>query len=182
MLPMLQDPQVWEHPLVAASFDTGLRHRLLEVAERAAELVEELSAYPMLSSHGDACPNNLLGTDVPDELVLIDFGFWALQPLGFDLAQLLVGDIQLGRGTEATLAEVEEAIVPAYAAGLRAEGCDVAERDLRRAHALQLLIFTGLSTIPVELLDQPPTPALHRTAKVRAAITRFSLDLLDATA
>ena len=182
VLPMLHDPQLWAHPLVADSFDADLRRRLLDAAERVPELVEELSAYPMLTSHGDACPNNLLTTDVPGEIVLIDFGFWTLQPVGFDLAQLLVGDAQLGRSSTADLAAVDDAIVPAYVAGLRAEGCELSVQDVRRAHALQLLVFTGLSAIPVEYLDQPPTPALHRTADARAGITRFSLDLLDATA
>ncbi len=182
VLPMLHDPRIWAHPLVAESFDADLRRRLLATAERAPELVEELSAYPMLASHGDACPNNLLTTDVPGEFVLIDFGFWTLQPVGFDLAQLLVGDAQLGRSSTAHLAAVDDAIVAAYTAGLRAEGCELSVQDVRRAHALQLLVFTGLSTIPVEHLDQVPTPALHRTADARAGIARFSLDLLDATA
>ena len=181
VLPMLHDPQVWEHPLIAASFDADLRGRLIGAAEQAAELVEELSTYPLLTSHGDACPNNLLTTDVPGELVLIDFGFWALQPVGFDLAQLLVGDAQLGRAGTANLAAVDGAIVAAYVAGLRAEGADMTLQDVRRAHALQLLVFTGLSAIPVEHLDQPPTPALHQIAETRAAITRFSLDLVEAT-
>ncbi|MEO5652231.1 MAG: phosphotransferase [Marmoricola sp.] len=181
VLPMLHDPQLWEHPLVAGAFDATLRRRLLAAADLVTELVEELSTYPLLTSHGDACPNNLLTTDVPDQVVLIDFGFWTLQPVGFDLAQLLVGDAQLGRTSTAMLAEIEQAILPAYVAGLRAEGCDIALDDVRRAHALQLLLFTGLSALPVELLDQPPSPALRRTVDSRAEIIRFSLDLLDAT-
>ena len=44
------------------------------------------------------------------------------------------------------------------------------------------MLFTGLSTLPFEQLDQEPTPELHRVAAERAAIARFSLDLLDATA
>ncbi len=143
--------------------------------------MDELAAYPMLTSHGDACANNLLAAEGTEDVVLIDFGFWTLQPVGFDLAQLLVGDLQIGRGTSDRLADVEAAIVPAYVAGLRAEGCAVPERVVRRAHALQLLVFTGLSAIPVELLDQPPTPALQAVSRTRADIVRFSLDLLDTT-
>ena len=181
VLPMLHDARVWEHPLVSGSFDPALRHRLLAAADRVAALVDELAAYPMLTSHGDACANNLLAAEGTEDVVLIDFGFWTLQPVGFDLAQLLVGDLQIGRGTSDRLADVEAAIVPAYVAGLRAEGCAVPERVVRRAHALQLLVFTGLSAIPVELLDQPPTPALQAVSRTRADIVRFSLDLLDTT-
>ncbi len=181
VLPMLHDARVWEHPLVSGSFEPALRHRLLAAADRVAALVDELTGFPMLTSHGDACANNLLAAEGSEDIVLIDFGFWTLQPVGFDLAQLLVGDLQIGRGTSDRLAEVDAAIVPAYVAGLRDEGCAVTERDVRRAHALQLLVFTGLSAIPVEFLDQPPTPALQAVARTRADIVRFSLDLLDAT-
>jgi hypothetical protein len=182
VLPMLHDERVWEHPLVAAAYDADLRARLLEAADRAPDIVEELSAFPMTTSHGDACPNNLLTRAGSDGFVLIDYGFWTLQPVGFDLAQLLVGDVQVGRRAAGSLREVEDAVVPAYAEGLAAEGWAVPEPDLRRAHALQLLIFTGLSTIPVEHFERPPTPELHRLAADRAALARFSLDLLDATA
>ena len=70
----------------------------------------------------------------------------------------------------------------AYVAGLRDEGCDVAEDVVRRAHALQLLVFTGYSTLPFELLDGPPTPERLALAAERAEIARFSLDLVDASA
>ena len=74
----------------------------------------------MLTSHGDACPNNLLAGE-GDDLVMIDFGFWGSAPVGFDLQTLLVGDVQIGRRSAANLAEVDETIIPAYVEGLRAE-------------------------------------------------------------
>ena len=138
---------------------------------------------PMLDAHGDACPNNLMASADADGFVLIDYGFWGPNPVGFDLAQLLVGDVQVGaseRGRRTS--SIEAAISEAYVEGLRAEGCDLPIDVVRRAHALQLLIFTGLSTLPFEHLDQEPTPELHQVAAERAAIARFSLDLVDATA
>ena len=182
VLPMLHDERVWAHPLVAAAYDADLRARLVAAADLAPDVVEELATFPMTTSHGDACPNNLLAWAGSDGFVLIDYGFWTLQPVGFDLAQLLVGDLQLGRTTAGSLRQVEDTIVPAYVEGLAAEGCAVPAPDVRRAHALQLLVFTGLSTIPVEHFERPPTPELHRLAADRAALARFSLDLLDATA
>ncbi len=181
VLPMLHDPRVWEHPVVAHAFDDDLRRRLLAGAARAAELVEELAAFPMLTSHGDACPNNLLVPVEGEGFVLIDYGFWHAQPVGFDLAQLLVGEVQLGRSPAADLDAVEAAILPAYVDGLAAEGCDLPPALVRRAHAVQLFVFTGLSALPVELLDEPITGQLLEIAVERAAITRFSLDLLEAT-
>lgn len=181
VLPMLRDPGIWHHPLVAGAFDEALHARLLRAAARVEDLVEELVDVPLGTAHGDACPNNLLVTAEHDGFVLIDYGFWNEAPIGFDLAQLLVGDVQIGRRGAASLRVTEEAILTAYIEGLRAEGCELAESDVRRAHALQLMLFTGLSTLPFEHLAAAPTPVLHRVAAERAAIARFSLDLLDAT-
>jgi hypothetical protein len=79
------------------------------------------------------------------------------------------------------LAATEDVIVDAYVEGLRVEGCDIAIDVVRRAHALQLLVFTGLSTIPFEHFGEPPSDALLALAAERAALSRFSLDLVDAT-
>ena len=113
--------------------------------------------------------------------MLIDYGFWVPAMVGFDLAQLVVGDVQIGRRAAALLNETEDGCLPAYVDGLRAEGLDLTPELVRRAHALQLLIFTGLSTLPFEYLGEPPTPEAHAMAAERAAIARFSLDLVDST-
>jgi len=44
---------------------------------------------------------------------MIDFGFWGSAPVGFDLTQLLVGEVQVGRRGARDLAELDEAIVAA---------------------------------------------------------------------
>src|SRR5664279_1893029 len=49
-----------------------------------------------------------------DDLVLIDFGFWMPEPFGFDLGQLLLGDVQLGRSPAAELNRNERACTSAY--------------------------------------------------------------------
>ncbi len=101
---MLRDDGVWQHPLVAGAFDDDLHGRLLEAADRSAEYAEELSSRPIVASHGDACPNNLLARVGSDDFVLIDYGFWGPGPIGYDLSQLLVGDVQLGRRSSDDLA------------------------------------------------------------------------------
>jgi hypothetical protein len=181
VLPMLADPGIWQHPLVAGAFDDELRGRLDKAAARASEYVDELVGMPAATAHGDASPNNLLPGPTPDSFVLIDFGFWVPAMVGFDLAQLIVGDVQIGRLPASLLGETEDACLPAYVAGLRAEGLDLSLDLVRRAHALQLLIFTGLSTLPFEHLGAPPTPELHALAADRARIARFSLDLVETT-
>jgi hypothetical protein len=182
VLTALRDEDIWQHPLVAGAFDETLRSRLLEAAAHSSEYADELDRITKVASHGDACPNNLLSRTGSDDFVLIDYGFWGPGPVGFDLSQLLVGDVQVGRRGSDDLAEVDAAIFAGYMAGLRAEECWIPDDVVRRAHALQLLIFTGYSALPVELLELEPTPELHALAANRAAIARFSLDLLDATA
>jgi hypothetical protein len=181
VLPVLRDDGVWQHPLVAAAFDDGLRERLRSAADLAPAYVAELSAMPYVTAHGDACPNNLLARAGDDGFVLIDYGFWGPNPIGFDLGQLLVGEVQVGRRSAADLAELDDLCLAAYVEGLRAEGCDVPLEVVRRAHALHLMVFTGLSALPFEHLDAPVTPELVGLARERAAIARFSLDLVDAT-
>ncbi|GAA3541872.1 phosphotransferase [Nocardioides daeguensis] len=180
VVPVLGSEDVWRHPLVAAAFGE-LRPRLLAVLERLPQLVAELLAVPLLVGHGDACPNNLLVRPDRDGFTLIDFGFFMALPVGFDLGQLLVGELQLGRGTADGLAERDEACLAAYVDGLAAEGVDLEIATVRRAHALHLLIFSGLSAIPFEVLEAEPTDALRAMAATRAAIARYSLDLLDQT-
>lgn len=181
VLPALADDDLWRHPLVAGSFDDDLRTRLQVAAARAPAYADELAAFPAATAHGDASPNNLLAGPRPDSFGLIDYGFWTPAPVGFDLGQLLVGDVQIGRWPPALLPETDEAILPAYLGGLAAAGLALDEAALRRAHALQLLLFTGLSTVPLEHLGEPPSPALTAIADDRATIARFVLDLVDAT-
>jgi thiamine kinase-like enzyme len=180
VVPMLMSDDLWQHPLCAA-FDDELRDRLRSAGDFSMALASEADALPYLLSHGDACPNNLLAGELDDHLVMIDFGFWGGAPVGFDLTQLLVGDVQIGRRSAEGLAELDEAILVAYVAGLRADGCEISEQVVRRSHALCLLLMTGLSTPPFELFDRSIDESTLRQAADRAEIARYSLDLLDAT-
>lgn len=179
VVPLLMGDEIWQQPLCRA-FDADLRDRMRAAAAQSEALATEGDALPQLASHGDACPNNLLD-DGSGDIVLIDFGFWGRAPVGFDLQTLLVGDVQIGKRPAADLAEVDETIIPAYVEGLRAEGCDVAEDVVRRAHAIRSLLMTGLSTVPFDLFDAPTTDEIQRIADDRALIARYCLDRLDAT-
>ncbi|MHA3837864.1 phosphotransferase [Terrabacter sp. AAH1] len=188
VVPLLLADELWQHPVLTATFAPALRSRLLAHLDRIGEHVEWLETVPEGTAHGDACTNNLLVTAASDDLVLIDFGFWSTQPIGFDLGQLLLGDVQIGRRPAATLEAVEQACLPAYVDGLRAEGCDLPPDVVRRAHALQMLIFSGFSSFMLEGLmglpgdpSSPPPPDLLEQAAERALITEFVLDLVDAT-
>lgn len=181
VFPMLRTDPLWEHPLIAGAFDPGLRERLLAVADRIWDYAHELMALPTATGHGDACPGNLLVREGQDGFTLIDFGFWLELPIGFDLGQLLVGDVQIGARSSADLAERGEACLLAYLAGLRAEGFEIDETTLWRAHALQLLLFTGVSAFPWDHVHEPVTLELQALAAERAVLTRYALDLVERT-
>jgi len=179
VIPTLLDDEIWRHPLVAGAFGDGLRDRLRAAAAEVPAYVEEVMSLPQLPAHGDACPNNLLSTAGSDDITLIDYGFWMPMPAGADLGQLLIGEVQLGRDRAGDLAARDDALVAAYVRGLRDEGCEIPESVVRRAHALHLLLMSGLSALPVELLDQPPSPELEALVADRAAIARFCLDRVE---
>jgi hypothetical protein len=181
ILPALRSDELWAHPLVAAAFDDTLRADLLAAAEAMPGYLEELCAMPMGTSHGDACTRNLLMTPACEELVVIDFGFWGEAPLGFDLTQLLLGEVQMGERPAADLDVLESTCLAAYVRGLRDEGCDVSPEVVRRAHALLMLMFAGFSAIPFEHLGSEPTRELQRIAGERAQSARFILDLVAET-
>lgn len=182
LVPALRSDDVWSHPLIAAAYDERLRAEITAAADDLGSIVDELEAMPTGTLHGDACTRNLLVDRTSDDLALIDYGFWGDGPLGFDLGQLLIGEVQTGERPAASLAELEEVCLPAYVEGLRAEGCDVPLEVVRRAHALQLLMFCGLSSLPLEQLGADPTPELQRVVKERAESLRFILDLVASTA
>jgi len=182
ILPALRSEELWAHPLVADAFDPALRDRLLAAADALPALLDELDRAPRGTAHGDACARNLLvPRDGEHDFVLIDFAFWCSAPLGFDLSQLLLGEVQLGERPAAELGQLEEVCLDAYLRGLRDEGCDIPVETLRRVHALLMLLFTGLSAVPVEVLYGLPAPGGTDVVRQRAAAATFVLDLVDAT-
>ena len=192
VLPGLFDDATWDHELVAPCFG-DLRGRLTAVARHLDPLAEEFAAMPHRTSHGDACPNNLLRHPSGSGFTLIDFGFWRRQPVGFDLSQLLVGDIQIGRRDASDLPELADACVTAYADGLAAEGAEVPDAVLRRCHAVSLMLFNGLPSLPLEQVAEAERLAaagelsderlavMHDWSLQRSRIARYALDVLAET-
>ena len=184
VVPMVHDDGIWAHPLVAVTFDHELRERMRAAADRAPAYAEELDTLPKVTGHGDASPNNLLAHPAGSEgFALIDYGFWMPKPVGADLGQLVVGDIQIGKLPAGDLAARDDAHLAAYRAGAARRGMRHTGAVVRRAHALHLLLIRGLSAVPDELLDRDRfDPEVVTQATDRAEIARFSLDRLEATA
>jgi hypothetical protein len=180
VLPVLRDEATWSHPLVAGRYDE-VREPLLAHAAGLSEIVDELFALPVAAAHGDACSRNLLVPREGPGFVLIDYGFWGEASIGFDLSQLLLGEVFPGERPATDLPALEAACCPAYVEGLRAEGCDVPVEQVRRAHALAILLFSGISAPPIEHLYEQPTDELHRISAERAVAARWILDLVAET-
>lgn len=181
VLPALAGDELWQHPLIATAFDESLRDDLRAAGDRLPAYVAELEALPHLVGHGDACPRNLLVTRPDTDLVMIDFGFWSVFPVGMDLSQLVLGEIQLGERPVDDLATIDARCLAAYVDGLAAEGTEIPLAVVRRAHALLMLVFSGLSAVPFEHLDSEPTPELAGLFAARAATARYILDLVKET-
>ena len=96
VLPALTGNGAWAHPLVRDVFDARLRRRLLAAADALPALLDELDDAPAATAHGDACTANLLAAGDRDALVMVDLGFCGTAPLGTDLGQLIVGEVQAG--------------------------------------------------------------------------------------
>ena len=180
VFPVLGDEKVWRHPAVAEHFGP-LRTELTAAVARLDRLAAEYAALPHAASHGDACPNNLLRHPDGDGFTLIDYAFWRPQPVGFDLAQLLVGEIQMRRLDADDLPERAQVCVTAYADGLAAEGAAVAPGVLRRSHAVSLTLFNAMPSIPADALGEDDQEAVAHHVAQRAGIARYALDALART-
>lgn len=182
VLPVMYDEATWQSSAVAEHFG-DLRGGLTSVARHLDALAGEFTRLRHLAAHGDACPNNLLRREGDPGFTLIDFGFWRPQPVGFDLSQLLVGDIQVGRQDATDLPERAEVCVAAYADGLADEGLEVPLEQVRRGHAVSLMLFNGLPSLPAEAsaASTMDESAFDHWTRQRAGIARYALDVLART-
>jgi hypothetical protein len=177
-VPMLQEDQVWRHPVLAGAVDAGLRDDLRQLAASTAEVLDLLDRLPQTLPHGDASPQNLLvPVDAPESFVAIDISFQHPHAVGFDLGQLLVGLVHAGVMGADRLPEVHEVLAPAFLESYLSYGATATADDVLQGYVGSLLIRSGLSSLPYELLGAEPSPALAVTFQERAALTRFIVDL-----
>ncbi len=136
---------------------------------------------PQLAAHGNACPNNLLVRPGGKGFTLIVFSFFRMMPVGFDLGQLLIGDVQIGNRPVDDLETRGNLLVNSYVGGLAEEGLVVDAGLVERSYALQLALFGGLTSLPVELLDCEPTDQVRSLIHARARVAAYSMRLLEKT-
>jgi hypothetical protein len=185
-LPALQAASTWRHPVLAAALrdaaDPGLPADLAALGARLPAVLGRLDQLPQCYAHGDATPQNLLiPAGRPDELVVIDWGFGSLLPVGFDLGQLLVGLASAGQTELADLPRIDAVIFEGYLDGLRDEEYDADPGDVRAGYLGGLAARSALCLLPLELLGREPPPAdlpaLPALFLRRLQLTRQLLDL-----
>lgn len=86
--------------------------------------MDEVESLPAGIAHGDACNRNLMISASRPELVMIDFGFLRYAPLGLDLGQLILGEVQTG-------ARPADDLESAWSACLSATSRECARRAMR---------------------------------------------------
>ena len=124
------------------------------LAERVPSILDMLDALPQAHPHGDASPQNLLRPRAePGTVVVIDWAFGDLQPIGFDLGQLLVGLAHAGETDPSELAAIDAAIFPAYLSGLADEAYEIDPWLVRAGYLGSLAVRSALCAIPLELLS-----------------------------
>ena len=161
----LDDDELWSHPWLAGH--AGLRGTLQRLGTELPAMLDRLDGHVQCIPHGDASPQNLMvPADDPETFVVIDVSFRTPHALGFDLGQLLVGLTHAGLVPASMLGGIAERIVPAYVAGLEAEGIHGAADAAVDAFVTSALVRSGFDSFLYGLIgsDDDGRPARLRRA------------------
>jgi hypothetical protein len=118
----------------------------------------------------------------PGTIVVIDWGFGTLLPVGFHLGQLLVGLAHAGRTDPAAIPAIDAEVFPAYLAGLAAEDYQVDPAQVRAGYLGSLAARSALCAIPFEALENAvPGEQTIAMFSERMKLTRLMLDMVAET-
>lgn len=182
-LPRLQSGQFWSHPVMRAALDRvadpALPAELVSLGAQLPRILDMLDELPRTYAHGDASPQNLLlPANEPDSVVVIDWGFGTLLPVGFDLGQLLVGLASAGQSDPLELAAIDAEIFPAYLDGLAAEDYKAEPAQVRTGYIGGLAARSALCALPLEQLgDSDADGDLEALMTARLRLTRVLVEM-----
>jgi Phosphotransferase enzyme family len=183
ILPALRAGHVWSHPVMRAALDRvadpALPADLLSLGAQLPHILDMLDALPQTYAHGDASPQNLLlPANEPATVVVIDWGFGTLLPVGFDLGQLLVGLASAGQSDPSELPAIDAEIFAAYLDGMAAEDYKVEPSQVRAGYVGGLAARSAMCALPFEQLsDSDPDGALETLMATRLRLTRVLVDM-----
>ena len=130
-VPALLDDGGWDDPRIAPMRE--LRADAAALWDRCDDLLAIAESGPPTLTHWDFWPANLFvdGEDV----VAIDWSQVGIGNLTHDLDQLTLDPLWMQVLPDASLDELETAVLDGYLAGLRESGCDLLPEDVRRWYA-----------------------------------------------
>lgn len=140
-------PATWEIPVVKLGFPVPLTERILAVCDRMPRLLAAFDSLPVSLAHNDSWRTNaLLPRD--GRIVLIDWAWVGLSPLGVDLGMLACASHFFFSADPEDLSAFDAAVFPAYLDGLRAAGWRGDPREIRFVYTTTAGLWGGI-TAPV---------------------------------
>ncbi|HET7475106.1 MAG TPA: hypothetical protein VFJ97_03675 [Dermatophilaceae bacterium] len=91
----------------------------------------------------------------------------------------MIGLAHAGEHDAADLPPVVSASVAAYIGGLRAEGEQTPEADVRLGFVGSLVLRAMFTMVPLQMLGMPDTPALRARFSQRLRLARYLLELSE---
>jgi aminoglycoside/choline kinase family phosphotransferase len=129
--------------------------------DRRAELLDIVATAPKTLVHCDFWPTNIYRGD-DGTTVAIDWSQIGIGAVAQDLDQITLDTVWMQVRPDESLAALESTIVPAYVAGLRDGGCDLAADDVQRWYAAAAAAhYSWLAGMQVVRVGQPDQVAAH---------------------
>lgn len=184
--PLVEDDGAWADDRLAAL--RPLRARGLAVWRERQTLLRLLDAATPTLTHHDFWPTNLFaGAD--GRTVALDWSVCGLGVVTGDLEQLTLDPVWMQVRPGGDLDALEQAVLPAYAEGLRAAGFDLCDAELRRWYAATAgLRYTSVLATQADLaadadrvvaLERRWATSLEAVIADRARVVERALDLAE---
>jgi hypothetical protein len=143
----ITSPATWELPVVKLGFPVPLTERIVEVCDRMPRLLAAFDSLPVSLAHNDSWrTNSLLPSD--GRVVLIDWAWVGLSPLGVDLGMLTCATHFFFSADPEDLSAFDATVFGAYLDGLRAAGWRGDPREIRFVYAATAGLWSVI-TAPV---------------------------------
>lgn len=181
--------ELWEQPLIRCAYPTPAADRLLALWRDHPILLDALDRLPQTLCHLDAFRPNLLSAPAPGggiATVALDWSFVGHGALGIEIGHLVGAGLVFAWADVDHAAELGEAVVDEYVAGLREAGWRGDTRQVRLGYALGAALRWAQRGPRLELgaesqYEPHPTGGADFAAEIerRAAVTYYLLSLAD---
>jgi hypothetical protein len=151
--PLVDDGTAWRDERLA-ELDV-LRPRAREVWNERERLLAIIDGAPQTLVHLDFWPTNLIAAP-GGRTVALDWSSVGIGGLCQDLDQLTLDPVWMHVRPGGDLAELERAVLPSYASGVRAAGHDATDHELRCWYAAAAGVrYTSVLAIQAEIAADP---------------------------